>query len=138
MSQRGWDPKKTVISGRRGSDANYDIRTPSSSHVNVRPSPSYYGRNFQNSAQGRSSSFAYGDIKEPKLPDPWVKAPQPYPERVQKEYLAYKDAGQHLVAVRREYKIVDPTSVSGNQGSAMQILRQGEQLATDMVASANT
>ncbi|PYH39713.1 uncharacterized protein BO87DRAFT_454533 [Aspergillus neoniger CBS 115656] len=138
MSQHGWDPKKTVISGRRGSDANYDIRTPASSHVNVRPSPSYYGRNFQNSAQGRSSSFAYGDIKEPKLPDPWVKVPQPYPERVEKEYLAYKDAGKHMTAVRREYNATGAMGVSGNQGPAMQILRQGERLATDMIAAANT
>ncbi|RDH33301.1 hypothetical protein BDQ94DRAFT_170464 [Aspergillus welwitschiae] len=138
MSQRGWDPKKTVISGRRGSDANYDIRTPASSHVNIRPSPSYYGHNFQNSAQGRSSSFAYGDIKEPKLPDPWVKAPQPYPEHVEKEYTAYKDAGKHLAAVRREFIKLAPLATSGNQGPAMQILREGERLATDMIAASNT
>ncbi|PYI05511.1 hypothetical protein BO78DRAFT_145049 [Aspergillus sclerotiicarbonarius CBS 121057] len=138
MSNRGWDPNKRVISDRRGSDADYDIRSPQSSHVGVQPPPSYYGPNFVNSGQGRSSSFTYGDIKEPKIPDPYVKRPQPYPPSVEAEYYAYKTNETQYTAAKKALALAKPISVGKNEPNALPRLQAGEQLATDQLVASNS
>ncbi|KAM0089024.1 hypothetical protein ACP6JD_007653 [Aspergillus fumigatus] len=60
------------------------------SHHIERPGPSYYGPNFSNVENKRSASLAYGDIRQPRMPDPYVKRPNPYPEEVEKDYDEYK------------------------------------------------
>ncbi|RHZ58017.1 uncharacterized protein CDV56_107801 [Aspergillus thermomutatus] len=82
--------KERVILDRRGSDGEYDIRSPGDSHRNARPQPSYYGPNFSDVEKRRSSSLAYGDIRHPVTPDRYGKRPQPYPPHVAKEYDEYK------------------------------------------------
>ncbi|KAI2871859.1 hypothetical protein CBS63078_4801 [Aspergillus niger] len=111
------------------------MRLPEESHVSGQSRQSYYGHNFRNSEQDLSSSFTYGDTKEQNLPDPWVKAPNPYSERTRKDYDAYKSAGEHLAAVKRDYVRVNP--LLPRNGSSIQHLREGEQLASEIVTSAN-
>ncbi|OOF95318.1 hypothetical protein ASPCADRAFT_207795 [Aspergillus carbonarius ITEM 5010] len=138
MSQRGWDPNKKVISGRRGSDADYDIRSPQSSHVGVRPDPSYYGPNFLNSEQGRSSSFTYGDLKEPTMPDPYVKRPQPYPPEIERQYESYKAHELEVKAANAALRTANPTSVGRNTPNPLPRLIKGDKLATDAILASNS
>ncbi|GAQ05898.1 hypothetical protein ALT_3219 [Aspergillus lentulus] len=85
--------KGRVVLDRRGSDGEYDVRYPRKAHPNERPAPSYYGPNFSNVENKRSASLAYGDIRHPRMPDPYVKRPQPYPVEVQRDYDEYKKYG---------------------------------------------
>ncbi|PKX90581.1 uncharacterized protein P174DRAFT_375553, partial [Aspergillus novofumigatus IBT 16806] len=66
-----------------------------------RREPSYFGPNFQNSAKGRSSSLAGGDIRHPPMPDPFVKRPNPYPQRVKEEHDAYKVRDDEYAAAKK-------------------------------------
>jgi hypothetical protein len=88
---RDWK-KERVVLDRRGSDGEYDV-SYNRSHRIERPGPSYYGPNFSNVENKRSASLAYGDIRHPRMPDPYVKRPQPYPEEVQRDYDEYKKYG---------------------------------------------
>ncbi|RAH60182.1 hypothetical protein BO85DRAFT_485342 [Aspergillus piperis CBS 112811] len=110
MAHHETDLTRTAKSKKRGASTECDRRLPEDSHVSGQPRQSYYGHNFQQSEQGLSSSFAFGDIKKQNLPDPWVKAPNPYPERTQSDYHAYKAAGRHLAAVKRDYVDTNPLS----------------------------
>ena len=123
------------MSRKRGTSTDCDMRLPEETNTSDQPRQSYYGHNFQQSEQGRSSSFTFGDIKKQQLPDPWVKAPDPYPERTQKDYDAYKAAGKHLAAVRREYADTNP--LSPKNASNMQCLKEWERLAGNVIVAAN-
>ncbi|GIJ91240.1 hypothetical protein Asppvi_010205 [Aspergillus pseudoviridinutans] len=84
-----------AILDRRVSDSDYDYDTknPHRAQPSSRREPSYFGPNFQNSEKKRSSSLAGGDIRHPPMPDPFVKRPNPYPQRVKEEYDEYKARG---------------------------------------------
>ncbi|GKZ74983.1 hypothetical protein AnigIFM56816_003559 [Aspergillus niger] len=127
--------QRPAMSRKRGTSTDCDMRLPEETNTSDQPRQSYYGHNFQQSEQGRSSSFTFGDIKKQQLPDPWVKAPDPYPERTQKDYDAYKAAGKHLAAVRREYADTNP--LSPKNASNMQCLKEGERLAGNVIVAAN-
>ncbi|PWY65692.1 hypothetical protein BO70DRAFT_302134 [Aspergillus heteromorphus CBS 117.55] len=137
---RDWDADeshKRVAVSRRGSDTDYDIRVPRSSHVDAQPEPSYYGPNFVNSEQGRSSSLAYGDIREPKMPDPWKKAPQPYPEGMNDQYLTYKDYGDQYSKANRAFKLANPLATPDNHPNIVEKVERGLALAAEARTAAN-
>lgn len=98
--------RQKIISDKSPSDTEYDIRSPS-----TRLDSSYYGRKFKNSEKGRSSSFALGDRKEPKMPDPYVKRPQPYPPNVVKDYEVYKQYEDDFARVNARYGVTNPHDV---------------------------
>lgn len=87
---RDWDdPSGRVVSQRRGSDTEYDVRTPRQHHPDARPKPSYYGRDFQSVEQGISSSYT-GPRHPFENPSVWEKRPDPYTSTVKKDYEYYK------------------------------------------------
>lgn len=134
---RSHDWSKRAITDRRGSDENYDVRHPRNSHVDVRPQPSYYGPNFLDSEKGLSSSLAYGDIREPKMPDPYVKRPQPYPPRVQRDYDRYKELADDFPRVRNEYKIGAPMNTPLNDPEFDAIMTRAHHDAGTIRSAAN-
>jgi hypothetical protein len=64
---RDWKNERVALD-RRGSDGEYDV-SYNKSHRIERPGPSYYGPNFSNVEYKRSASLAYGDIRQPRMPD---------------------------------------------------------------------
>jgi hypothetical protein len=99
---RDWN-RERVILDRRGSDGEYDV-SYNKSHRIERPGPSYYGPNFSNVENKRSASLAYGDIRQPRMPDPYVKRPQPYTEEVEKDYHEYKKYGDLYAEAKAKTK----------------------------------
>ncbi|KAF9889605.1 hypothetical protein FE257_007113 [Aspergillus nanangensis] len=114
-----------IVTGRRATDTEYDIRAPRA-HPKPTSPTSHYGPNFQNSAQGRSSSYAYGDRKEPNIPDPYVKRPEEWPAKMVKEYYGYKEHEDAYRKAKRDFsdsKTNYPKTVRNE--SDVQKVRQG-------------
>ncbi|RJE27499.1 hypothetical protein PHISCL_00233 [Aspergillus sclerotialis] len=98
--------RQRIISTKYPSDTEYDVP-----FLSTRPDASYYGRNFKNSEKGRSSSFALGGYKEPKMLNPYVKRPQPYPPNVVKDYNAYKEYDEGFTRAKARYNDTQPHNV---------------------------
>lgn len=87
---RDWKhPSNRIVSQRRGSDTEYDVRSPRQSYPDARPKPSYYGRDFHSVEQGMSSSFT-GPAHPFENPSVWEKRPNPYVGNVKEDYDYYK------------------------------------------------
>ncbi|OJJ74422.1 hypothetical protein ASPBRDRAFT_27451 [Aspergillus brasiliensis CBS 101740] len=121
-----------VTSIRRSlDDENYHHRFPGCDNLNVHPKMVFRGHNFQIRKLKPLRSFAYGDTKEPELPQPWVKSPRLYPPEVEEDYIEYKSfCGDH-VKVKEAY---DNAIFDMRTGEDMM---RGEQAATDLIMAAN-
>lgn len=87
---RDWKhPSNRIVSQRRGSDTEYDVRSPRQSYPEARPKPSYYGRDFHSVEQGMSSSFT-GPAHPFENPSVWEKRPNPWVGNAEEDYRYYK------------------------------------------------
>lgn len=130
----------TLTSRRRSTDDEYyHHRFPGSNNIGVHPELGFLGYNFQEKELKRSLSFAYGDTKEPELPQPWVKCPQPYTKQVKQDYNLYKAVCRDLAAVRARLKRASSALFRAKGGRLPTVgeMKECEELATQAMVAAN-
>ena len=71
------------------------------------------------------------------MPDPYVKRPQPYPPRVQRDYDRYKELADDFPRVRNEYKIGAPMNTPLNDPEFDAIMTRAHHDAGTIRSAAN-
>lgn len=99
--RRGWTPLKLIVSKIQALD-NGAVQMLIEDSRDTSKEAIYYGYNLANATLGRSSTFAYGDIKQLKLPYPWFMSPNPCPTNTEREYKYYKSTEKAHAAANRK------------------------------------
>ncbi|KAE8155128.1 hypothetical protein BDV25DRAFT_135171 [Aspergillus avenaceus] len=94
--RRQFEGRPRMVGDRTASELDYDVRSPRTRYNP--PEPSYYGPNFKDIELGRRGSCP--ERKDAKMPNPYVKRPNPYPYNVRKEYDDYKHWDRQYTEVR--------------------------------------